>query len=79
MATTRIWMSLAVACICYSDSNYSVDRSHNQSDIIADERRIRLNFIHCSVYNYPTYNDTCLVALTGAAAVIFALNEIKTN
>ena len=46
VATTRIWMSLAVACICYSDSNYSVDRSHNQSDIIADERRIRLNFIH---------------------------------
>ena len=87
VATTRIWISLAVACVCYSDNiydhnnNYYVDRSQNQrrvqSNTTADKRRIRLNFLHCSVYNYPIYNDTCLVTLSAAVAVLCTLNKIK--
>ena len=75
VAITSIWI-----CVCYSDNNYDhnnnyyVDRSQNQqrvqSNTTTDKRRIRLNFLHCSVYNYPTYNDKCLMTLSAAVAVL---------
>ena len=82
VATTRIWISLAVACVCYSDNNYDHNNNYYnqqrvQSNTTADKRRIRLNILHCSVYNYPTYTDTCLVTLSAAVAVLCTLNKIK--